>query len=106
MLSEKLINAIKEQIRSTENVILKPSTIIPIATLEQLVLEYEYLQEQLKKCNKETIQKETVETCLQIIDNHAHYVTTQKDKQIGDGTQKNLALLEVHALIKKNFKSI
>ena len=58
MIPEKIINAIKQQIRSTENVILKPSTIVPIATLEQLVLEYEYLQEQLKKCNKETIQKE------------------------------------------------
>ena len=56
MLSEKLINAIKEQIRSAENVILKPSTIIPIATLEQLVLEYEYLQEQLKKCKGKTLQ--------------------------------------------------
>ena len=103
MLSEKLINAIKEQIKSTDNVILKPSTIVPVATLEQLVLEYEYLQNQLKKCNKETIEKETVETCLQIIENHAHYVTTQQDKQLGDGTQKNLALVEVHALIKKHF---
>ena len=106
MIPEKIINSIKQQIKSTENVILKPSTIVPIATLEQLVLEYEYLQEQLKKCNKETIQKETVETCLQIIDNHAQYVTTQPDKQLGDGTQKNIALAEVHALIKKNFKSI
>jgi hypothetical protein len=103
MLSEKLIKAIKEQIKSTDNVIIKPSTIVPIATLEQLVLDYEYIQDQLKKCTKETIQKETVEICLQIIENYAHHVTTQPDKQLGDGTQKNLALVEVHALIKKHF---
>jgi hypothetical protein len=96
---------IKQKINNHENIVMSPSAIIPVTTMLCLLRDYEDLQTQIKNCNKETIQKETIQQCLQIIKNYADHVTTQEHKNLGDGTVKNIALHEVIGLLKKEFNN-
>lgn len=96
---------IKQKINNHQNVVMTPSAVIPVTTVLCLLRDYEDLQTQIKNCNKETIEKDTIQKCLQIIKNYADHVTTQEHKNLGDGTVKNMALHEVISLLKKEFNN-
>ena len=94
---------IKQKINNHEHVIINPSAVLPITLVLSLLRDYEDLQTQIKKFNKETIEHEVLQKTLQIIKNYADHVTTQEHKNLGDGTVKNMALHEIIAIIKKEF---
>ena len=96
---------ILKRLNTHENIVMSPSIVLPIKLLQNLLREHEDLNHQIKKCNKKTIEQETVEKCLQIIKNYADHVTTEEYKNLGDGTVKNMALHEVIGLLKKEFNS-
>jgi len=94
---------ILKRLNTHENIVMNPSIILPIKLLQNLLREHEDINYQIKKCNKQIIEKETIQNCLQIIKNYADHVTTQEHKNLGDGTVKNMALHEIIAIIKKEF---
>lgn len=96
---------VKKRINDHEGIVMNPSVVIPITTVLSLLRDYEDLQLQIKKCNKETIEFEVLQKCLQIINNYADHVTTQEHKNLGDGIIKNIALHEVIGLLKKEFNN-
>ena len=78
-----------------------PTIIIPITIIEKLLQEIEYLTDKLENCDVTKAEKSTIEKCLKILDDYAHYVTTVPDQVVGQGITKNLALVEAQSLIKK-----
>lgn len=94
---------ISKRLNTHENIVMNPSIVLPIKLLQALLREHEDITYKIKKCNKETIERDTIQQCLQIIKNYADHVTTQEHKNLGDGTVKNMALHEVIGLLKKEF---
>ena len=96
---------ILKRLNTHENIVMSPSIVLPIKLLQNLLREHEEINYQIKKCNKNIIEQETIQHCLQIIKNYADHVTTQEQKNLGDGTVKNMALHEVIGIIKKEFNN-
>lgn len=76
---------------------------LPVYVIDSMLKELENCKNKLDKSSYDHGKTDAINSILEMINNQAMHVTSMPDTKLGDGITKNLALIEIINIIKKQF---
>jgi len=76
---------------------------LPVYVINSMLNELDNCKKTLDRSSYDNGKIDAVNQIIELLNNQAMHVTTIPDVKVGDGITKNLALIEMIKIIKKNF---